>query len=80
MLLSAHIEFFEGYYLLDEKLLILISWLLVKPADLDLHCFLKRIWNFETNVIFTVCDCAHKFILKYSFIKPGPKVIIFIHA
>ena len=24
---------------------ILISWLLMKPADLDLHCFLKRIYS-----------------------------------
>ena len=32
---------------MDEKMWILISWLLVKPADLDLHFFKKRVQNFE---------------------------------
>ena len=27
-----------------ETVQILISWLLKKPADLDLHCFLNRIY------------------------------------
>ena len=38
---------------MDEKLWILISWLHQKPADLDLHCFRKRVWNLEN--MRTVC-------------------------
>ena len=30
-----------------KKLSILIGWLLVKPADLDLQCFQKKVWNYE---------------------------------
>ena len=33
---------------------ILISWLRQKPADLDLHYFLKRVWHFE-KVKYIVC-------------------------
>ena len=29
--------------------LILISWILTKPADQDLHFFQKRVWNFEKS-------------------------------
>ena len=33
--------------LVDEKVQILISWLLMKPAHLDLHCFKMRVKTFE---------------------------------
>ena len=32
-------------------MLILISWLLMKPADLDPHYFQKRVQNFESIVL-----------------------------
>ena len=48
---------------------ILISWLLMKPADLDLHCFQKRMYMYlcsgstlfsEKNIsVFRICCDQH---------------------
>ena len=38
---------------------ILISWLQQKPADLDLHCFLKRIKSVSAGQGLSLSDNFH---------------------
>ena len=51
---SGAISLLVCSHCVDEKVWILISWLLMKPADQDPHFFQKRVLNFKT-VALTVC-------------------------
>ena len=50
---------------MGEKLWILISSLRHKPADLDLHCFQKRIENYEKKHAHSALNSAY--MVKYRF-------------
>ena len=56
---------------------ILIRWHLMKLADLDLHCFQKKVWNFEedlSKVLFRIntviqmsfFQCVFHILSKFS--------------
>ena len=56
---------------ISKTVWILISWLLMKPADLDLHCFQMR-WNFE-KVISTLCLLGQIFyFLHFTTLQTDP--------
>ena len=63
------------YYMetgLDEKsVLILISWLLEKPADLDLHCF-QRVYR---NLVTCTLCLLLVFVFNIPPIKTRPQPI-----
>ena len=40
---------------LKRTIMIMIRWLHQKQAELDLHCFQKRRYNFEKEVTHTLC-------------------------
>ena len=49
--------------MLCRKQWILISWLLQKPADLDLHCLIVYLW-FHTVLKEFICTVSDGFALS----------------
>ena len=62
-------------------MLILISWLLQKPADLDLHCLQELIYKaIDCTEMMLLWCLIEKFVLKFDFEKRGIfNKITFLH-